>query len=207
MPPNGSINSRDSQLVQIVDAAFADSARRSGKWLACRPGCTQCCMGVFSISQLDALRLQGGMAELESRDPERAARVRERARAAMERLRPEFPGNAELGTVDENAPEFDDFANDEPCPALDPQTSLCDLYASRPMTCRVFGVPLRTEDGVGVCELCFHGARNEEIAACELRADTAETENELIAQAEADNGKSGSTVVAFALVGQPSAGR
>jgi Fe-S-cluster containining protein len=147
------------------------------------------------------------MAELEARDPERAARVRERAQAAMERLRPEFPGNADLGIVDENAPEFDDFANDEPCPALDPQTGFCDLYASRPMTCRVFGAPLRTEDGVGVCELCFHGATNEEIAACELRADTAETETELIAQAEADSGKSGSTVVAFALAAQPSAWR
>ena len=199
MPADRSIHSADSRLVQIVDAAFADSARRSGKWLACRPGCTQCCVGVFPISQLDALRLQGGMAELEARDPERAARVRERAQAAMERLRPAFPGNAELGIVDENAPEFDDFANDEPCPALDPQTGFCDLYASRPMTCRVFGAPLRTEDGVGVCELCFHGATNEEIVACELRADTAETETELIAQAEADSGKSGSTVVAFAL--------
>ena len=37
-------------------------------------------------------------------------------------------------------------------------TGHCELYESRPMTCRVFGPPVRSEDGLGVCELCFHGA-------------------------------------------------
>jgi hypothetical protein len=64
---------RDRELVQIVDAALADSARRSGDWLVCRKGCTQCCMGVFAINQLDAERLKQGMAELHTHDPERPA--------------------------------------------------------------------------------------------------------------------------------------
>src|SRR5215467_10641663 len=51
---------RDRKLIQIVDAALADTARRSGDWLVCRPGCTQCCLGAFAINQLDALRLQRG---------------------------------------------------------------------------------------------------------------------------------------------------
>jgi hypothetical protein len=66
----------DQKLIQIVDSALADVTQRSGKWLACRPGCTQCCIGAFPINQLDATRLQRGLADLAKRDPERAARIR-----------------------------------------------------------------------------------------------------------------------------------
>ena len=71
--------------MQIVDAAFADAAQRSGNWLLCRPGCTQCCIGVFEINQLDAMRLRQGLAELKKKDPERARLVQERARESVKR--------------------------------------------------------------------------------------------------------------------------
>src|SRR5271167_4641650 len=160
---------RDQTLVQIVDAALANAARRSGQWLACHPGCTQCCIGVFPINQLDARRLQEGLTELAERAPERADRVRQRAREAVSRLAKNFPGNPISGILDESdeaEERFAEFANDEPCPVLDPATGLCELYEARPMTCRVFGPPVRSEDGLGVCELCFHGATDKEIAAC-----------------------------------------
>src|SRR6266849_9800536 len=57
-------------LIQIVDAALADATRRSGEWLVCRPGCTQCCVGVFAINRLDTVRLQQGLADLEKTDPQ-----------------------------------------------------------------------------------------------------------------------------------------
>src|SRR5271170_5980857 len=89
----------DSALIQIVDAALADTARRSGEWLVCRPGCTQCCVGVFAIHQLDAVRLQLGLADLEKTDPQRAQRIRSRARDSVRRLSPEFPGNPRTGVL------------------------------------------------------------------------------------------------------------
>ena len=194
-----SIRFGDRELVQIVDAALADSVRRSGAWLACRPGCTQCCIGVFAISQADAVRLQEGLAELEQHDPKRAERVRRRVRAGVRRLRAGFPGGASTGILAESGEDFADYANDEPCPVLDPETGRCDLYAARPMTCRVFGPPVRSEGGLGVCELCFHGATAEQIAACELYADTDDLEAELLARVEGATGKRGNTIVAFAF--------
>jgi Fe-S-cluster containining protein len=192
---------RDAELVQIVDAAVADAARRSGSWLLCAPGCTQCCIGVFPISQLDAVRLRDGLAALDSTDPEHASALRQRARQSIARLTPDFPGDPRTGLLDEDrSADFEDFANDEPCPVLDPATGLCDLYAARPMTCRVFGPPLRTEDGLGVCDLCFHGATPEEIAACEVHLDTDSLESSLTAEAEYTNGLAGNTVVAWALL-------
>jgi Fe-S-cluster containining protein len=196
----------DSQLVQIVDAAVADAARRAGSWLLCAPGCTQCCIGVFPISQLDAARLRDGLDALDAADPPRAAAVRERARQSVARLAVGFPGDVLTGILDDSRSDvLDDFADDEPCPALDPATGLCDLYAARPMTCRVFGPPLRSFDdeghsGLGVCELCFHGATPEKIAACEVHLDVEDQEATLITEAECATGLTGNTVVAWALL-------
>lgn len=197
----------DQKLIQIVDSALADATRKSGKWLACRPGCTQCCIGAFSINQLDAVRLRRGLADLEKRAPERAARIRRRARESVARLSPDFPGDAASGVLDEGEEaeqKFADFANDEPCPVLDPETGYCELYESRPMTCRVFGPPVRSEDGVGkdglgVCELCFQGASDKEIAACEMMPDPDDVESRLLQEVEKTTGKRGNTIIAFCL--------
>jgi Fe-S-cluster containining protein len=94
---------------------------------------------------------------------------------------------------------FAEFANDEPCPALDPETGTCELYESRPMTCRTFGPPVRSEEGLGVCELCFHGASDEEIAACEMIPDPDDLESTLLQELERTTGAHGETIVAFAL--------
>jgi len=196
----------DSALIQIVDAALADAARRSGEWLVCRKGCTQCCVGVFAIHQLDAVRLQRGLADLERADPQRAERIRLRARDSIQRLAAEFPGNAKTGVLDEG-PEaeerFAEFANDEPCPVLDPETGLCELYDARPMTCRTFGPPVRAEGGLGVCELCFQGATDEQIAVCEMvvdpNNDPDDLERKLLATLEKTRGPRGRTVVAYSV--------
>ena len=136
------IDAQDNELIQIVDAAVAQAARRSGSWLVCQVGCTQCCIGPFPINQLDARRLRRGLAELAVRDAERAERVKERARQSVARMRPDFPGDPISGLLsetEEDEERFSNFADDEPCPALDAETGACDLYAARPVTCRTFG--------------------------------------------------------------------
>ncbi len=193
---------KDHELIQIVDSALAETARRSGEWLVCRPGCTQCCIGAFPINQLDALRLRQGLADLEVSAPERANGVRSRASESVARLSGDFPGDPVSGILDEGedaAQHFSDFANDEPCPALDPETGNCELYESRPMTCRVFGPPVRSEDGLGVCELCYRGASDEEIAACEMKPDPDDLESALLKTVEATTGTRGNTIIAFCL--------
>jgi Fe-S-cluster containining protein len=194
----------DQELVQIVNAAMADSARRSGKWLACKPGCSQCCVGVFAINQLDAIRLRNGLAELQMHDPERAGRIRARAQAVVTRLSPEFPGNAETGVLDDSkepgaAERWNDFANDEPCPVLNPETGTCELYEYRPILCRTFGPPVLSEGDLGVCELCFEGATDQEVEACEMIPDPENLEPALLKEVEDRTGLRGETIVAFAI--------
>jgi len=192
-------------LVQIVDTAVADAYRRGGAHLVCKPGCSQCCIGVFPIAHEDAARLREGLAALTQTDPERAARIRTRVAASLTRLDPWFPGDLASGILNEDheaAILFEEFANDEPCPALDLDHGTCDLYESRPILCRTFGPPMRTEENnLATCELCFVHATTEEIAACEL--DPAipaleETSNEAF---NAARGLHGQTLIAYALRG------
>jgi Fe-S-cluster containining protein len=160
----------DGELIQIVDRAMAEAARKAGPWLVCRPGCAECCTGEFSITPLDAVRLRRGLAEL---DPELAERVRGRARR--------YTGG-----------------DDEDCPALDPAARTCDLYSSRPITCRAFGPPVRCRDeAVGICELCFDGASDEQIAACEVEIDPEGVESRLLVEIGGEE-----TTVAAALLGE-----
>jgi Fe-S-cluster containining protein len=194
---------RDTQLVQIVDSGFADAARRAGPHLVCRAGCTQCCYGAFRINALDAVRLRAGMATLRASNAAAAETIESRARAWLAEHEADFPGDAAtgiLGTSEADLQRFEDYAWDAPCPALDLATGLCGVYAWRPMTCRVFGPPIKTEDesgaeALGHCELCFTAATHLEVAACEMPVPH-ELESEILdalgAQAE--------TIVAFALL-------
>jgi Fe-S-cluster containining protein len=194
---------RDAELVQIVDASLAEAAGRAGAFLACRVGCTQCCHGAFAINALDASRLRAGMAESRDTNPALAAEIERRARAWLAEHGSDFPGDQNSGTLGSSAEDkgrFEDFADDAACPALDPATGRCDVYAWRPMTCRVFGPPVRAAgedgaEGLGHCELCFIGATPAQVAACEMPVPH-DLEAELLQETGADF----ETVVAFALL-------
>ena len=67
------------------------------------------------------------------------------------------------------------------------------------MTCRVFGPPVRSEEGLGVCELCFQSASEKEIAACEMKPDPDDLESRLLADLEKSTGRRGNTIIAFCL--------
>jgi Fe-S-cluster containining protein len=189
----------DQQLVQIMDSALAGAAQRAGNWLVCRPGCTQCCYGAFAINGLDARRLSSGIEALRSSDPTTASAVQERAREWLATHGPSFPGDVAMGILgesEEDQDRFEDFANDAPCPALNPVTGLCDVYAWRPMTCRVFGPPVRMQgEGLGCCDLCFTEASEAEIIACEMPVP-----HDLEARLIKETGETGDTIVAFALL-------
>lgn len=210
MPPSAEEIQRaraDRRLLAVLDEAFREAAGRAGPWLSCRPGCTECCHGPFPIHRLDAWRLARGLAELAASEPERAAAVAERAREQIPLLAEGFPGDASSGVLD---PEEDDDEDDEaadafftrhaalPCPALDPATDRCDLYAHRPATCRTFGPPVRLGDAsLPPCRLCFRGAPAAEVERCRVEADPHGLEDRLVTRFGEDR----ETLIAFALAG------
>ena len=195
---------RDAELVQIVNAALAEATLRArkldgGSWLACRPGCTPCCHGVFRISALDTQRLRTALVELQAEDAPRATAIQARAQHLVATLQPHFPGDPDTGILRFEDEAWDSFADlpetDAPCPVLDPATGTCDLYAARPLTCRIFGPPVQNESGIGVCELCYVGATEAEVLHGEMHL-----EHQTLEAALERDCPAGETVIAWTVL-------
>lgn len=163
---------------------MAEAHRRGADWIVCHRGCFHCCIGPFEITGLDAWRLREGWLGLE---PERARRIAERAAEAR----------AVLGSF----PHFrdEDFPN-LPCPVLDLESGVCELYEHRPIACRLHGPAVRV-DGVDLrhCRLNYAGVAAEQVETCRVTLDPAGAEDRAVAEFEVGGGLSGRTYIAFAF--------
>jgi Fe-S-cluster containining protein len=213
MPPSGASRPRwetrgDATLLRRVDTALAAGVLRAGDRLACRVGCTECCIGPFPITQLDARRLAAGLDELRARDPRRAAAIRRRSRAALRALRRGFPGDPRSGRLNEDEAARERFLERhgaQPCPVLDPKTGACELYEARPLTCRGYGPPLRVgREDQPPCRLCFVGAGDREIARCRVALDPEGLEDRLLQRLWREGMPAAAeTLIAYALAVDP----
>lgn len=195
----------DAALLRSLDRDLEAVKRKAGEWLACRPGCFECCVGPFPVTRLDVWRLRRGLRELRRDDPARARRIRERARRAVEILADDYPGDAASGRLVDDTDALDRFFERHAslaCPVLDPETGECELYDSRPVSCRTYGPPARfgAEDAPP-CRLCFQGAPREVIERCRIEPDRPGWEDALLAEMGAEPGRDWETLIAFALVG------
>lgn len=221
------IDAHDDRMTAAIDARLREAAGRAGARWGCRAGRVDCCLGPFPINALDARRLRRGLAELAASDPARAAAVRARAAAAVETFAADYPGDAATGRLAEAEPPdgstpsteevealeaaqqaWFDRHGDLPCPALDPATGRCELYARRPFTCRTYGPPLAIGDEeLPACPFCFAPCTPEETAALRVDPDPEGLEDAILDQLEALEGAKGETVIAWALapVSRPAA--
>jgi Fe-S-cluster containining protein len=195
---------RAERLLADVDATLARGARRASASLACRVGCTDCCIGVFDVTPLDAAHLAAGLLELALADPPRAAAIATRAREQWRQLAPRFPGDAQRGVLagDEEA-RASFFLQYEgiPCPCLDPADGACALYEHRPLSCRTFGLPVRC-GGIYLepCRLNLVGAADEEIERARVEVDPYDEEGAILDALTETDPEQGDTLVCVALL-------
>jgi Fe-S-cluster containining protein len=137
-------------LVAQVDAVFEKVAGTFPAEVKCRQGCSDCCHAMFDVTLVEAMYLNSRFAQLAeqrrneilieadkadrkaykfkrqaSRDAEAVEQSEILARTAKERLR---------------------------CPLLD-QDDRCSLYEFRPITCRIYGIPLEIGGKSHTCGL------------------------------------------------------
>ena len=193
----------EAALRLALERHGARAAETHGRWLACGPGCSACCVGPFPITRLDARWLLRGLAELRSVDRARAERIDERAEAAVARLAPGFPGDPETGRVEADTPALDRFFGSHSglaCPALHPASGRCELYVWRPVACRTYGPPLRYGNTkTEPCRLCFQGATPEQIDDARSDPDPRRLEERILEGLGSDPRNSWETLIAFAL--------
>jgi Fe-S-cluster containining protein len=122
--------------------------------LPCGQGCTHCCHGPFAITLLDQLELRQGLKTLPAQIQDD---IHARARRQVETMEAAFPALHQSPYLDEwEERESDDLVNqfsDLPCPALS-SNGRCLVYAYRPLTCRMMGLPVESHGLVhGACEV------------------------------------------------------
>jgi Fe-S-cluster containining protein len=141
MPSMDELLEEYKNLLARIDAWFERSIAAAGPGrIACARGCSACCRGFFDITLLDALLLQQGFGSL----PESIRQVSlEKSLRRLDELRGRWPGFAAPfilnGMPDEEWTEMPED-DETPCPLLGADGA-CLLYAWRPMTCRLHGLP------------------------------------------------------------------
>ena len=152
---------RYESLLGEVDGWFEACLSRHAGLIACHRGCSACCRGLFDITLLDALCLKRGFDRLplrvqESVQMKAVARIVELTNRWPEFTRPWTLNHIPEQTWDEMMPEDDEI----PCPLLSADGT-CLVYAQRPMTCRLNGIPLIDTNGEVLfdewCTLNFQG--------------------------------------------------
>ncbi|HYE97316.1 MAG TPA: YkgJ family cysteine cluster protein [Planctomycetota bacterium] len=142
-----------------VDAWYRDVRSRHPDKVPCTKGCRDCCLGLFDVSLADRDLLREGLA---AADPAVRADIEARASAVLERLRAIYPDLGETldGWSPDDIDDLCDALGDVECPVLGPEGE-CRLYAHRPMTCRMAGVPVVDVTGLPI--------QPEGCARCTLR--------------------------------------
>lgn len=127
-------------LLGRLDDWFAARQAEEPGAIVCADGCSGCCRGLFDISLLDARLLRAGFDLLPAATQATVAAKATTRLVELQSLWPDFSPPYLLNQMDDSLwtemPE-DDLA---PCPLLD-AAGRCLVYAYRPMTCRLHGVP------------------------------------------------------------------
>jgi Fe-S-cluster containining protein len=128
------------ELLAKVDTWYRSVKERHPDQVPCTKGCRDCCIGLFDVSLADRDLLREGLA---AADPAARKDIEERAAALLVRLRELAPelGDTLDGWEAEEIDDFCDLVGDVECPVLGREGD-CRLYAHRPLTCRMSGVPV-----------------------------------------------------------------
>jgi len=128
-------------LLGEVDVWFDRCQQQLGQELVqCRRGCSDCCRGLFDITLIEAALLQQGVVALPAAAQQEVL-ARSRARLPELQLRwPQFESPYLLNLLPDDAWQAMPEDDPTPCPLLDANGD-CLVYAHRPMTCRLHGLP------------------------------------------------------------------
>ena len=133
-------------LVDKADSAFQKMIKEHGPCIKCERHCSDCCHAVFGLFLIEAAYLKQHFDRLESKAV-REALLRcndtERAIKRLEIMQQRY----------EDDPRMQAYVLSRGrirCPLLDEKQD-CILYAHRPITCRVYGIPTKIQGLARVC--------------------------------------------------------
>jgi Fe-S-cluster containining protein len=129
-----------------ADAAFQEVQKAHGSCVKCEPHCSDCCHAVFGLFLIEAGYLKEQFDKLNDEEKRAALSRCELAEKSLERLQ-------NMLREHEGDPQMQAYIMSReriPCPLLN-EGQECILYLSRPITCRVYGIPTKVQGKARVC--------------------------------------------------------
>lgn len=138
-------------LVQGVEKSIEQIRESHPEEVRCIPQCSDCCYAVFDLSLIESVYINYHF--YQSLDKEKQEQVLERAEEADRKFY-RIKRQLHKMMVQQNKKEEEALqlmaAERVRCPFLN-ESDLCDLYESRPVTCRVYGVPTAIQGAGHTC--------------------------------------------------------
>ncbi len=142
---------RYEAIAAEADAAFSKVAAACPGMVACGLGCSDCCHALFDLSFIEALYLNHQFNKAYPPGPERDAILERANRADREhyKLKRKAFRAGEQGVSTKEI--LESMARERiRCPLLG-DDDRCVLYAHRPVTCRLYGVPVEIDGQAHTC--------------------------------------------------------
>jgi Fe-S-cluster containining protein len=137
-------------LVAQVDAVFQKVAGSFPAEVKCRQGCSDCCHALFDLTLIEALYLNSKFAELD--EARRNEILIESDKADRKAYMFKKKASREAEVVEHSEILLRTAQERLRCPLLGSDDQ-CALYRYRPITCRIYGIPLEIGGKSHTCGL------------------------------------------------------
>ncbi len=151
IPDLSAIFTHYEALVAEADALFAHIRQAQEECVTCEQGCSDCCHALFDVSLVEAMYINQAFNKKVPHGKERSdilGRAADLDRTTTRIKRNFYKASKEGKDPTEIMAEAARLRM--PCPLLDAQNS-CLLYSVRPITCRLYGVPMNINGKGHVC--------------------------------------------------------
>jgi Fe-S-cluster containining protein len=133
-------------LAARADASFQKLTADYGDLVRCKPGCADCCHAVFGLFPMEAVVVKERFDRLPRKERRAALQRAAKSDRDLRKLRERITGDPDASPRDIRRLATERVR----CPLLN-EDQACILYAHRPITCRVYGIPTLIQGQVRSC--------------------------------------------------------
>jgi Fe-S-cluster containining protein len=154
-------------LAAEADAVFGRVRELHGDLVRCATGCSDCCLALFDLSLVEAIYLNHRFnQEYQGEERSRILDKADRSEREYYKIKRKAAKAVQEGV--QHAEILENLARERVrCPLLN-EKHLCDLYAYRPITCRLYGIPL---DIGGKAQTCCNSGFKEGVSYPTVRIE------------------------------------
>ncbi len=136
------------KLMESTDQIFEKIKSDFPKEVKCEPGCTECCFALFDLSLAEALYLNEKFSELDHDLKNSILIEADKADRQLTKIKKELYKEHQQGVPEREILEKASRLKVR-CPLL--VENKCILYDHRPITCRLYGIPMNMNEMTASC--------------------------------------------------------